>query len=109
MCVTTTPRGVYVRGRTGPADEIAAGSVRVVLALPSPKAAPGQSDQVFEEVEMTVAGRETMTVAYTTAACSRHERVNGGYVLVLAGVMHAKTWGEAKALCGADSATWPKL
>ena len=57
---------------------------------------------------MTLAGTKTRSV-YTTAAFSRHERIDGGYVRVPAGLVHAKTWGSAMALCGANSMTWPKF
>ncbi len=58
---------------------------------------------------MTVEGTKTRVVVYATTAFSRHQRIDGGYVRVPAGLMHAKTWGSAKALCGADSMTWPKF
>lgn len=58
---------------------------------------------------MTVASTRTTSSVYTTTAFSRHERIDGGYARVPAGMVHAKTWGSAKTLCGADSMTWPKF
>ncbi len=56
---------------------------------------------------MTVAGTKTRATVYATTAFSRTERIDDGYVHVP--VAWSKTWGSTKALCGADSATWPKF
>lgn len=52
---------------------------------------------------MTTARTTTRSSVYTTTAFSRYERIDGSYARVSAWLVHAKTWGSAKPVCGADS------
>ncbi len=58
---------------------------------------------------MTVASTKGRAVVYATAPSSHHVRVRDRCTRVPEGLVHAKTPGGVRALCGADVTTWPRF